>query len=620
MCGIIGYLGNEPCVDKVILGLKQLQNRGYDSAGIGGIVKDKLVVSKYATTSQADSIVQLQSNVTMFNQCTNMIGHTRWATHGSKTDENSHPHTNTTNSITVVHNGMIENYQELKNELETQHFIKFRSQTDTEVISHLISVYYDKTVDEYGIKHMESAIMSAVSRLQGTWAIVIICNDKPDNMYCARHGSPLLIGLGDTCTLVASEPSGFCGAVRNYICLNNNDLTVLRRRNQKVAIQNIANYKLMEISNAHQELTPGDFPHWTLKEIHEQYESSIRAISFGGRLADCGKVILGGPLHFTNEMKEIEHIILLGCGTSLNAANHAVDFFYDLGNFQTVQTFDGPSFNSVHIPTKGKTAIIFISQSGETKDLYRCMHIGKSRECFLMGIVNVVDSLIAREVDCGCYLNAGREVGVASTKAFTSQVILLAMLSIYFSQIKGIHKKKRDAYVAGLRQLPQNIKQTIEQTKISSERVSEYLLSQQHCFILGKGGLFSVAQEGSLKIKEIGYIHAEAYEGNALRHGPYALLEEGTPILFLNPQDKHFTDMNNTTEEISSRGAVAITITSTHPNKVSPKNKFVIYVQDNFIFQGILHNIPMQLIAYYLGVKKGINVDQPRNLAKSVTV
>jgi glucosamine--fructose-6-phosphate aminotransferase (isomerizing) len=620
MCGIIGYLGNKPCIDKVILGLKQLQNRGYDSAGIGGIVNGKLVVSKYATTLKSDSIIRLQTDATMFSSCSNMIGHTRWATHGAKTDANSHPHSNLTNSITVVHNGMIENYQELKTELETQHFIKFKSQTDTEVITHLISVCYDNTVDNFGIKHMEQAIMSAVSRIKGTWALVIICEDKPDNMYCVRHGSPLLIGIGHEGTMVASEQSGFCGEVFNYICLNNNDLTVMRRRNQAVSIQNITNYKLMEISNARHELTPGDFPHWTLKEIHEQYESSIRAISFGGRLTECGKVVLGGPLHFETEMKEIEHVILLGCGTSLNAANHSVDFFYDLGDFQTVQTFDGPSFKPEHIPTKGKTAIIFISQSGETKDLYRCMQIGKERECFLMGIVNVVDSLIAREVDCGCYLNAGREVGVASTKAFTSQVILLAMVSIYFAQIKGIHKKKRYSYVSGLRHLPQNIKQTIEHTKISSEQVAEYLLRQQHCFVLGKGGLFSVAQEGSLKIKEIGYIHAEAYEGNALRHGPYALLEEGTPILFLNPQDNHFADMNNTTEEISSRGAVAITITSAPSNKVSSKNKFTINVPDNSIFQGILHNIPMQLIAYYLGVKKGINVDQPRNLAKSVTV
>lgn len=616
MCGIIGYLGNDPCIDQVILGLKQLQNRGYDSAGIGGIVNDELIVLKYATTSQRDSIIQLQSNISIFNQCSNMIGHTRWATHGPKTDANSHPHSNSTNTITVVHNGMIENYQELKTELETQHFIKFKSQTDTEVIAHLISIYYN----EPEIKHMEQAIMSAVSRLRGTWALVIICNDKPDNMYCVRHGSPLLIGIGDNCTMVASEQSGFCGAVNNYICLNNNDLTVLRRRNHAVTIQNITNYKLMDLSNAEQELTPGDFPHWTLKEIHEQYESSTRAISFGGRLTDCGKVVLGGPLVFAEEMKEIEHVILLGCGTSLNAANHAVDFFYDLGDFQTVQTFDGPSFKSDHIPTKGKTVIIFLSQSGETKDLYRSIQIGKDRECFLMGVVNVVDSLIAREVDCGCYLNAGREVGVASTKAFTSQVILLAMISIYFAQVKNIHQKKRDTYVAGLRQLPQNIKQTIDQVKIQSEQVADYLLGQQHCFVLGKGGLFSIAQEGSLKIKEIGYIHAEAYEGNALRHGPYALLDEGTPVLILNPQDHYFADMNNVTEEISSRGAVAITITSAPQNKVSSKNRFVIYVPDNSTFQGILHSIPMQLIAYYLGVKKGINVDQPRNLAKSVTV
>ena len=618
MCGIIGYLGNCECFDKIILGLKQLQNRGYDSAGLCGILNCEIITTKYATTKEMDSILRIEDDKDLYENCTNMIGHTRWATHGPKTDTNSHPHNDYLNVLTVVHNGMIENYYELRIELEKKHNIKFVSQTDTEVIANLISVCYDQTIDDEGVKHMETAIMIAVSKLEGTWALAIMCKDKPDNLYCARHGSPLLIGFGEDYLMIASEQAGFCGVVNNYVCLNNNDLTVLRRRDGKVNMQNLTNYKMMELTSASLELTPGDYPHWTLKEINEQYESAIRAISFGGRLFENGEVRLGGPMYFDKEFLEIDNLILLGCGTSLNAANHATEFFYELCDFQTIQTFDGPSFRDVHIPKKGKTAVMFLSQSGETKDLYRCMKIARDNECFTIGIVNVVDSLIAREVDCGCYLNAGREVGVASTKAFTSQVILLSMLAIHFAQIKNVHEKKRELYVKCLRQLPQNIRMTIENTEAKSKEIADYLLNQEHCFILGKGSLFSVAQEGALKTKEIGYIHSEAYEGNALRHGPYALLEEGTPVIFLNPHDEHFAAMNNTMEEIKSRSAVAITISSS--DKVSDKNDYVIKVPDNYAFKGILHNIPMQLIAYHLGIKKGINVDRPRNLAKSVTV
>lgn len=618
MCGIIGYLGNCECFDKIILGLKQLQNRGYDSAGACGILDDKIVTSKYAKTKDLDSILRLEEDYEMFEGCTNMVGHTRWATHGPKTDINSHPHNDYSDVLTVVHNGTIENFYELKRELIEKHHIEFKSQTDTEVIANLISVCYDSTVDEQGVKHMEEAIMMAVSRLQGTWALAIMCKDKPDNLYCARHGSSLLIGFGEDYLMIASEQAGFCGAVNNYVCLNNNDLTVLRRRNGKVNMQNLTNYKFMELNNASLELTPGDYPHWTLKEINEQYESSIRAISFGGRLFENGQVRLGGPMFFEKELKNIDHLILLGCGTSLNAANHSVDFFYELCDFQTIQTFDGPSFRDVHIPKIGNTAVIFLSQSGETKDLYRCMKIARDNNCFKIGVINAVDSLIAREVDCGCYLNAGREVGVASTKAFTSQVIVLSLLAIYFSQIHNINEKKRELYVKCLRQLPQSIRMTIENTEEKAKQVADYLLDHEHCFVLGKGSLYSVAQEGALKCKEIGYIHSEAYEGNALRHGPYALLEEGTPVVFLSPQDEHFSAMNGTIEEVKSRSATVITVSSS--DKVSNKSDYTISVPDNYAFKGILHNIPMQLIAYYLGIKKGIDVDKPRNLAKSVTV
>lgn len=626
MCGIFGFLGIDNCFKYGIHGLRQLQNRGYDSAGCSAINKNnQIILKKYATTKTMDSIDALEKDIDYFSDCTNGIFHTRWATHGAKTDNNAHPHVDYKNRIALVHNGIIENYYELKLELQEKYNIQFKSETDTEIIVNLISVYYDQTVDKNGVKHMEQAMMHAISRLQGTWALVVICQDKPDNMYCARHGSPLLVGFNESYIIVTSEQAGFSKYVNNYVCLNNGDITVIRRRNNKVKFENIENYVLRNITIKNNELTPEPYPHWTLKEIHEQYDSSIRAISFGGRIVETDKVRLGGPMSYEKDLIKIDHLILLGCGTSYNAGQHSLSFFKDLCNFVTVQAFDGSEFIRDDIPKKGKTCAVFLSQSGETKDLYRCIKICRENDVFTIGVINVVDSLIAREVNCGCYLNAGREVGVASTKAFTSQVILLSMLAIYFAQIHDINKSKREQYIKYLRQLPTDIKKTISVSESVCQSVADYLINQKDLFVLGKGNMMSVASEGALKTKEIGYIHSEAYGGNALRHGPYAIIENGTPIVFLNPfnpvnitSDNNFNLMNNTIEEVKSRDAVPIVISDTE--NVSRHSQYKIIIPNNEIYKGILHNIPMQLIAYFMAVKKGHNPDMPKNLSKCVSV
>jgi glucosamine--fructose-6-phosphate aminotransferase (isomerizing) len=620
MCGIFAYIGNDDCFNYGINGLRQLQNRGYDSAGCCTVQSDtkEFVVRKYATTKTSDSIDALEKNADDFKNCSLGIFHTRWATHGAKTDYNAHPHLDNKNRIALVHNGIIENYYDLKQELEKQHGIVFKSETDTEVIVNLISVYYDQTEDSNGVKHMEDAIMKTLSRLQGTWALVVICKDKPDNMYCARHGSPILIGFGGTYVMVTSEQAGFGRYVNNYVCLNNGDLTVLRRRNGKVNFENIDDYVMRDVTVKTTELTPEPFPHWTIKEIHEQYEASIRAISFGGRIVESDKVRLGGPAMHIDTLKNMDHLILLGCGTSLNAGQHATEYFKELCGFTTVQAFDGSEFTQQDIPKKGNSCAIFLSQSGETKDLYRCVKICRDSDVFTIGAINAVDSLIAREVDCGCYLNAGREVGVASTKAFTSQVIILSMLAIFFGQIKDINKAKREYYIKALRQLPADIKKTIAMADTMCRSIAEYLVNQIDMFVLGKGSMISVAEEGALKTKEIGYIHSEAYGGNALRHGPYAVIESGTPIVFISPNDNNFSLMNNTVEEVKSRDACPIMISDT--SDVSRHATYKVLVADNKIYKGILHNIPMQLIAYYMAVKKGHNPDMPKNLSKCVSV
>jgi glucosamine--fructose-6-phosphate aminotransferase (isomerizing) len=626
MCGIIGFLGKHQCecFDYLYYGLKQLQNRGYDSAGISAIDSNnnnQLKIHKYASQPN-DSAVQKIGKISnkYKNGFSNGIMHSRWATHGAKTDINAHPHMDNTKRIALVHNGIIENYYELKKELKNKYSIHFESHTDTEVIVNLISVYYNQTKDEDGVCHMEEAIMMATNRLQGTWALVIQCIDKPDNLYCARYGSPLLIGFAEDYFMVASEQAGFGKYVNNYICLESGDITVLRRRDGTLTLRNLNKYELRDVTVSNNELTPDPYPHWTLKEIYEQYDASIRAISFGGRLLDDNHVQLGGPMQRKEELKEIEHLIILGCGTSLNAGKHAIGFFKELCDFTTVQAFVGSEFTELDIPRRGKSAFVLLSQSGETKDLYRCIKIGKDNDIMMIGIVNVVDSMIAREVDCGCYLNAGREVGVASTKAFTSQVIVLSMLAIFFAQIKDLHLSKRKRYIQCLRQLPQDIKKTIQKCDAKSKEIAEYLKDQEHCFILGKGGLLSIAEEGALKTKEIGYIHSEAYGGNALRHGPYALLEEGTPVIFLSPDDEHFALMNNTVEEVASRQAYPITISDAVNGKVSHHSKITVNVPKNEVFKGVLHNVVMQLVAYHLAVQKGISCDFPRGLAKVCSV
>lgn len=640
MCGIFGFLGTKydcACFNYGIYGLRQLQNRGYDSAGACGIDHDNnLVLKKCASTKSSDSIDMLEESRDEFKNCSVGIFHTRWATHGAKTDINAHPHLDATNTIALVHNGIIENYYEIKLDLERNFGIKFRSVTDTEVIVNLISVYYYASADKKEIdntdnsevqsedcndgKHMKRAIMQAVSRLRGTWALVVICKDKPNKMYCARHGSPLLVGFNDSYIMVTSEQSGFGPHVNNYVCLNNGDITVLKYQSNRLSVENIENYELRKVTTENNELSPDPYSSWTLKEIHEQYESSVRAISFGGRIIENDKVKLGGPLRHEELLKKIDHLILLGCGTSLNAGQHSIDFFKDLCEFITVQAFDGAEFIERDIPLRGNVCAVFLSQSGETKDLYRCIKICRNNNVFTIGVINVVDSLIAREVDCGCYLNAGREVGVASTKAFTSQVIVLSMLAIFFAQINNLNNSKREYYIKSLRQLPSDIKKTISMTDSRCETVADYLATQKDLFILGKGSMISVASEGSLKTKEIGYIHSEAYGGNALRHGPYAIIDPGTPIIFVSPDDVNFTAMNNTIEEVKSRDAYPIMITDIDEENISRHAAHKIIVPVNRIYRGILHNIPMQLMAYYLAIKKGHNPDMPKNLSKCVSV
>lgn len=604
MCGIISFFGTD-CFEYLINGLKQLQNRGYDSAGICGIKKDrKWVIHKYASTENINALNELEKRKDEYKGITNGIAHTRWATHGPKTDKNSHPHISQSGLFSIVHNGIIENFHSLKQMLIENGFA-FQSETDSEVIANLLEFNYEGDV--------KMCIQKTTKDLEGTWGLAIICLEFPEQLFCTRHGSPLLVGRDDNIAIVTSEQSGFCGLMNDYIVLQNNDICLIEKIENKIAVITNESYDLKKTTASQFISSPYPYPHWTLREINEQIDSSLRAISLGGRLLSNNEVKLGGLDENKVELMKINHLVLLGCGTSYFSGLMAIHFFKELGNFHSVQILDGADFNDRDIPKNGKTALVLISQSGETKDLHRCIQIGKQHDLFLIGLVNVVDSLIAREVHCGCYLNAGREVAVASTKAYSSQVILLSMMAVWFAQQRDLYPLKRTQYVKDIRNLHYDIQYTLEKNTFSDDLLN--IVNKPSCFLLGKGKGESVAKEGALKIKEISYIHAEGYSTSSLKHGPFALLEKDFPVILLAPHNEHYSKSENAFEEIKSRHASIVWIT----NKESDKQN-CLYVANNETFLDLLMVIPLQLMAYHLSVKKELNPDMPRNLAKVVTV
>ena len=610
MCGIIALLSlNDNQTKKILInGLKQLQNRGYDSAGVCTIGTTNFSLSKFASTNELDSIKNLEINMNKLENSNIGIAHTRWATHGAKTDENSHPHISYNNKIAIVHNGIIENYYNLKLGLEKEGII-FKSQTDTEVISNLIAFNYEKSGD------MIQSLKKSIKLMAGTWGLAILNLDEPNKLYCVRHGSPILVSQTLDMVIISSEQSGFCGKTNNYFILDSNDICEIVSQNGKININTNKKYELIDTLNINFELTPFPYKHWTKKEIFEQFDSSLRAISLGGRLLDDEKVRLGGLEDHKEILKRINNIIFLGCGTSYYAAMYGVNYFKDLCDFNTMHVIDGAEFLESDIPKYGNTALVLLSQSGETKDLHRCIKIGKDNDLLLIGVINVVDSMIARECDCGCYLNAGREVGVASTKSFTNQIIILSMMAVWFSQIHYKNTNKRRDFISSLRNLPYDIKNTIE---ISEQNKDLFLniLNKPNLFILGKGKSEAIAKEGALKIKEITYIHAEGYSGSALKHGPFSLLDENMPVILVSPNNEYYSKMKNVYEEIKSRNSPILFITD--DKDCNLKNSVII--PKNKIFSDLLCIIPLQIAAYYLSLEKGLNPDMPRNLAKCVTV
>ena len=619
MCGIFGIVLNTKNIKKtdicdlLINGLLQLQNRGYDSAGICSIQNDQFTINKYASTNNINALDKLVSMKLNYNADIG-IGHNRWATHGMKTDINAHPHLSNDKNFVIVHNGIIENYTELKNMLIGEGFT-FYSQTDTEVIVNLLQYNYSISNN----KNVFETIKKTIGELSGTYGLLIQSLYESDKLYCVRNGSPLLVGQNEEEVIITSEQSGFCNRMSNYITLHNDDICIITRLQDSISVNTIYNYAKKAVTLVETSLTPHPYEHWTLKEINEQPDVILNSINNGGRIKNQYEVKLGGLERNIESLKNIQNIIILGCGTSYFAGLYGMYYFKQLCNFNTVQVYDGAEFSDIDIPKLGNTSFVLISQSGETKDLHRCIEIARNNNIVTIGIINVVDSLIAREVDCGIYCNAGKEVGVASTKAFTSQVVCLSMAAIWFSTLQGINEKKRQRFITDLHNLSYDIKLALDASKTTIMDIAKKFGNKTNMFLLGKGSDEFIAKEGSLKIKEISYIHSEGYSSSSLKHGPFALLDENFPVIIFNLDQVHHAKTINCYQEVASRGAPVLIIS----NDISISREVecdIMHVPENKSYASLIGIIPIQLLAYYLSINKGINPDKPKNLAKVVTV
>jgi len=628
-CGIVGVVGAKDgsARDFLIEGLTILKNRGYDSAGIATMPeKDpSLVITKFASEGEkADGLKLVDEGSQLSNGHNIGIAHTRWATHGGKTDENSHPHTDSSGKIAIVHNGTINNCNELRKELQGRGHV-FYGQTDTEVVAKLMGEIYEKNGD----KNLKKAVEQTLARCDGSWGLCIMCTDHPDQLIVARNGSPLVIGFGTDRTYIASETSAFNRYTKNFISMNDGEIGVLRADGHTMDLT-----RMQEAPDQEVQLSPAPYPHWTLKECLEQPEAIARALGFGGRLT-ADNVQLGGLEKMKDELSRVKYLTLSACGTSLNAARYAEKLMKHLGSFDMVHSIDAAETDKNDFPRDLKkskeSAFLVVSQSGETKDVANVVNAAQENDLTVMSVVNSVGSLIARTTKLGVYCNAGRENAVASTKAFTTQVTVLALIALWFRELKdkvnGVAEHSVEAQLLkdSLMRLPICMGMALRNREQCRE-IAMRLNGKDHCFLLGKGYGEPVAYEGALKLKEMCYLHAEGYSGGALKHGPFALIESNdngklgaTPIIMLILNDNHAHHMRTAAEEVKARGADVIIITD-KKELAEGLDSNPIVIPSNGPMTALGAVMPIQLIAYELAMLRDINPDTPRNLAKAVTV
>ncbi|MCH6558792.1 glutamine--fructose-6-phosphate transaminase (isomerizing) [candidate division KSB1 bacterium] len=609
MCGIVGYIGNKDAAPILLEGLKRLEYRGYDSAGVAVLTNGKITVEK-----QAGKISALEQSLAQ-NALSGKLGiaHTRWATHGVPNQTNAHPHTDTTGRIALIHNGIIENYQTIKTKLESNGY-KFSTDTDTEALVNLISEYYQNG------NNLDEAVRAALSQVEGTYGIAVISKDDPDTLIAARRGSPLVVGMGENEFFVASDVSAIINHTKDVTYLDDNEIAVITR--DKVTIKTIDNLevdkKIEKIAFDLDKIEKSGYDHFMLKEIMEQPQTIEDAMR-GRLLSEEGTARLGGIRHEMESLLYAPQILLSACGTSWHASLIGE---YMLEEFaRTPVEVEYASEFRYRDPIIERGAVMFvISQSGETADTLAAMKEAKRKGAKVFGICNVVGSTIARESDAGVYLHAGPEIGVASTKAFTSQVMVLSLLSLLMARMRNLGVSKGIDIVNEMKALPQKVEKILQTHELIKEIAKEYHQSQNFLY-LGRGYNFPVALEGALKLKEISYIHAEGYPAAEMKHGPIALIDENMPVVFIATKDSTYEKITSNIEEVKARSGRIIAIATEGDEEIKKRADHVIYIPPTLEFlTPILTIIPLQLLAYYIAILRGCDVDQPRNLAKSVTV
>ncbi len=607
MCGIVGYVGGKNAQDFLVSGLKRLEYRGYDSAGIVTLDEE----GKATLLRAKGKIANLEEKLATNRKGDKIgIGHTRWATHGEPSETNAHPHQ--AGDIYVVHNGIIENYKELKEQLKEH---KFKSETDTEVLAALINSFYGD-----GKYPLTNAVVQALKLVKGTYGIAVVSTHNPNEIVVARSGSPLVVGVGHDETLIASDASALVGHTKRAIYLNDGEVATISKNSIEIKTLNAepVSAKVEEIETNLASIQKGGYDHFLLKEIMDQ-PNSVKETLRGRVNVKAGTVHLGGPGLSESQLRKIKHLIIVGCGTAYHAgllAGYYIEQFVPEITIETVIASEY-RYRNAYIPED--SVALIVSQSGETADTLACLREIKKQGVPTIGIVNAIGSTIAREVDGGTYVHVGPEISVASTKAFTSQVLAMVMFGLTIAQAKGVKPGVLRPYVEEIAKLPDEIQKVLDEMHEPVKKIAKKYKEYDHGIYLGRDTAYPTAMEGALKLKEVSYVDANAYAFGELKHGPLALVDDRFFEMSLVPDDFLYDKTISNLQEVLARGGHVIAITNNKTFNMPVEETLVIESKIK-LFMPLLMNLILQLFAYYVTVAKGNNVDQPRNLAKSVTV
>ena len=607
MCGIVGYVGKKNAQNFLVSGLKRLEYRGYDSAGIVTLAE----TGKATLVRAKGKIVNLEEKLVKNKRDDKIgIGHTRWATHGEPNEQNAHPHQ--AGPIYLVHNGIIENYKELKKATNNH---QYQSDTDSEVLVALINSFYME-----GKYPLANAVVQALKLVKGTYGIAVVSVLNPNEIVVARSGSPLVIGVGHDETLIASDASALLGHTKQAIYLNDGEVAIITASSVEIKTLNAepVSAKVEEIETNLSAIQKGGYEHFLLKEIMDQPDSLIETLR--GRVnAEEGTVRLGGPGLSEGELRKIKHLIIVGCGTAYHAGLLAEYYIEKFTPDITIETVIASEYRYRQAYIPEDSVALIVSQSGETADTLACLREIKQKGIKTIGIVNTIGSTIAREVDGGTYVHVGPEISVASTKAFTSQVIAMVMFGLTIAQAKGVKRAILRPYVEEIAKMPDEIRNILKDVSREIKVIAKKYKDYDHAIYLGRDTAYPVAMEGALKLKEVSYIDANAYAFGELKHGPLALIDNRFFEVVFLPLGELYEKAVSNVQEVLARGGHVLAITNT--DKVDLEVESVVKITTSLeVFVPVLMNLVSQLLAYYITVARGYNVDQPRNLAKSVTV